>query len=78
MNTGKKMDDDEMMRFVAAVGRSELFDELRYLRQRYGSECKSSYYLKAVRATLCSLGYDDQWIETTLRDALEHYYYQLV
>lgn len=33
-----------------------------------------SRYLKAVRVTLISLGFDDEWVENDFRDALEKEY----
>lgn len=32
MNDGKKMNHDEMMKFIASIGRSELFEELKALK----------------------------------------------
>lgn len=80
MSEGKKMSHDEMMRFIMAIGRRELFDELKGLRRHHrgATEYKGSYYLKAVRVTLCSLGYDCQWVDSEFRDALEDYYDELV
>jgi hypothetical protein len=35
MSEGKKMNHDEMMQFIAAVGRSELFEELKGLQHHH-------------------------------------------
>lgn len=80
MSEGKKMSHDEMMQFIMAVGRSELFDELRALKLHHRSvaELQGSYYMKAVRATLCALGYDCRWVDSEFRGALEDYYDELV
>lgn len=82
MSEGKKMSRDEMMRFIEDIGRTELFEELKGLRskqhRRSAIEYKGSYYLKAVRVTLHSLGYDCQWVDGEFRDALEDYYDELV
>lgn len=82
MNEGKKMSHDEMMRFIESIGRMELFEELKGLQSRQhrrgATEYKGSYYLKAVRVTLHSLGYDCQWVDGEFRDALEDYYDGLV
>lgn len=76
MSEGKKMSHDEMMRFIASIGRSELFEELRALKlgQRSRMERDSSYYMKAVRVTLSALGYDSDWIDDEFRTELEDYY----
>lgn len=78
MSEGKRMSHNEMMRFIEDIGRRELFKELKGLRskqhRRRATEYKGSYYLKAVRVTLHSLGYDCQWVDGEFRDALENYY----
>jgi ferredoxin-NADP reductase len=85
MSEGKKMNHDEMMKFIASIGRSELFEELKALKlnqrshmERYSSYCYSSYYMKAVRVTLSALGYDCDWVDNEFRTELEDYYDRLV
>lgn len=80
MSEGKKMNHDEMMKFITSISRSELFEELKALKlnQRSHMECYSSYYMKAVRATLSALGYDCDWINNEFRTELEDYYDRLV
>lgn len=71
----------ESERFINAVGRSELFDELRQIEedtawsehaQTWGA--RKSRYLKAVRASLVALGYDEQWVNGEFRTLLEARY----
>lgn len=63
-----KMTEKEMMEFIRGVGRSELWDELKDRPKQYPR------YLKAVRVSLVELGYDEEWVDTTFREALESYY----
>lgn len=81
-NQSKIMSHREMDYFIDHVGRSELFDELKYIKKHgyikdndpssmFG---KKSMYLKAVRASLIALGYDSDWIEGEFRTALEKKY----
>jgi len=73
------MSPNEMQNFIKAVGRTELYEELqdlssdKYALVRKGGRPKSRY-LKAVRATLCALGYDEQWVDDEVRSALEDRY----
>lgn len=69
---GKVMDEDELNDFVCSIDRAELDLELEE-RKKIGPQ---SYprYLKAVRVTLIALGYDEEWVETVLKDALKRKY----
>lgn len=60
-------------KLVNKIGRSELFDEIESMKN---PESKISYsrYLKGVRVTLISLGYDEDWVEKDFRNALEKEY----
>lgn len=62
------MTEQQMMDFIKGIGRSELWDELEERPNKYPR------YLKAVRVTLVELGYDEQWVDTTFRTALEKEY----
>ena len=66
----KIMNHNEMNTFILNIGRSELFQELRELRE-------SGWYpryLKAVRVSLIALGYDSLWVERPFRTALDRFY----
>ena len=63
-----KMTAQQMMDFIKGIGRSELWDELEERPKGYPR------YLKAVRVSLVELGYDEQWVDTTFRTALEKEY----
>lgn len=73
------MSHQEMMQYIKDVGRTELFQELEDLRNKNYSMIRrntvpSSRYLKAICVSLVALGYDEQWVDTTFRDALETEY----
>lgn len=73
-----KMTKDEMMQFIKDIGRCELFDEMedaKNLAHVFTTWSGKSCYLKAVRVTLVTLGYDEQWVDTEFKNALEDYYY---
>lgn len=65
---GKTMAKEEMNNFIKKVGRTELYDEMK---ERPG---KNLRYLKAVRVSLVSLGYDERWVDDEFRTALEAAY----
>lgn len=73
------MDEDEMWMFIESIGRTELYEEIEdmngqsHLAVRRGRQ-PSSRYLKAIRVALVAQGYDEQWVDTTFRDALEKQY----
>ncbi len=67
MSLGRVMLEDDMMSFLANIGRRELFVEIGY-GQGYPN------YLKAVRVSLIALGYDAAWVEEPFRDALDAVY----
>lgn len=59
--TPKRLDDDEARRLIAGVRRAELY------------ECPRSY-MKAVRATLIALGYDEYWVNGRFREIMSEVY----
>lgn len=76
----KQMTAEEMQSFIEKVGRSELYEELEDLSKgeyKLVRPNSNPYprYLKAVRVSLIALGYDEGWVESTFRDALEARYY---
>lgn len=74
-SSGVILTNEEMKNFIVKVGRSELFEELKQMSEGNAvMRIPSSRYLKAIRATLHTLGFDAKWIDTTFRDALEEYY----
>ena len=64
----KVMTDEQLAYFINNVGRLELFEELedfrsgRYILVRHNTPHPYPRYLKAIRATLVTLGYDEQWV----------------
>lgn len=70
---GFKLNEKATKKLVNKIGRSELFDEIESMKN---PESKISYprYLKAVRVTLISLGYDEDWVEKDFKNALEKEY----
>ena len=64
---GLIMRQEEMMHFIKGIGRAELYDEIE-------NSTKYPNYLKAVRVTLVFLGFDEKWVDTEFRDALEKFY----
>ena len=78
---GARMSKREMTEFIERVGRSELYDEFRQMEEDglwdthtadWGAV--TSRYLKAVRASLVALGYDEHWVNGEFRDALNARY----
>lgn len=74
----KRMTPEEVVSFVRDIGRKELFDEIREnrdpaLRFEYHGN-RYPRYLKAVRVVMVELGYNEEWVDTVFRDALEDYY----
>ena len=71
-----KMTDDEMVTFVNLIGRFELTDELAYTDALYEIGIGDRYpkYLKAVRASVWAMGFDEEWVEHEFRHALEYVY----
>ena len=61
------MDKDEMNKFIENIGRTELYDEIHN---------SNGYprYIKGVRASLVALGYDEEWVNSEFRDAIEKRY----
>jgi hypothetical protein len=70
---GIKLNEQATKELVNNIGRTELFDEIRSMK---GAVPRIPYprYLKAVRVTLVSLGFDEKWVDTDFRDALEVQY----
>ena len=59
---------------VKDIGREELFDEIRFIKNVV-PQIAYPRYLKAVRVTLISLGFDEKWVETEFRDMLDERYF---
>jgi hypothetical protein len=69
----------EMQTFIKQVGRSELFDELKFIKNReYFNPCtligRDSIYLKAITISLMALDYDEKWVQGPFTSLLNHYY----
>ena len=62
------MTEQKMMEYIKGIGRSELWDELEDRPKEYPR------YLKAIRVSLVELGFDEEWVGTTFRTALEKEY----
>lgn len=62
------MTEQKMMDYIKRIGRCELWDELKERPKKYPR------YLKAIRVSLVELGFDEQWVDTTFRAALEKEY----
>lgn len=80
MNGKKIMSFNQLIPFIRMVGRSELYDELNFInKKKYFSPTtlvgRDSLYLKGVKATLITLGYNPLWVEGPFTILLEHYYY---
>ena len=69
----KTMSEYEMTEYINKIGRSELFDEIKDMKKSNVSQ-NYPYYLKAIRVSLIALGYDQQWVETTFKNALNKKY----
>lgn len=67
---GIKLNEQATKELIDNISRVELFDEIDSMKSAVP---KISYprYLKAVRVTLVSLGFDEKWVDTDFRDALE-------
>ena len=73
------MDEDEMNKFIESIGRTELYDEVHDSKLRRGDRLKMKWngyprYIKAIRVSLVAMGYDEQWVDTEFRDAIEMKY----
>ena len=77
---GLMMTEEAMYAFIENIGRAETFDELEDVFSDRSvfvrPNCPHPYprYLKAVRVSLVELGYDEKWVDTVFRDALEERY----
>jgi len=70
---GIKLNEWETKELVENIGRSELFEEINSMGSAM-PRIKYPRYLKAVRVTLISLGFDVNWVEEDFRTALEKKY----
>lgn len=70
---GIRLNEEATKELVNNIARKELFDEIRSMKSAVP---RISYprYLKAVRVTLVSIGFDEEWVNTDFRDALEAQY----
>lgn len=70
---GFKLNEKATKELVEKVGRTELFEEISSMGPAI-PRIPYPRYLKAVRVTLVSLGFDQDWVEGDFRDALEARY----
>lgn len=70
---GIKLNEQATKELVNNIGREELFDEICSMKSAV-PRIAYPRYLKAVRVTLISLGFDEEWVDTDFRDALEAQY----
>ena len=70
---GLKLNEKATKELVDKVGRLELSDEISSMKKAI-PRIPYPRYLKAVRVTLVSLGFDEEWVNTDFRDALEAKY----
>ena len=72
------MGKSEMDTYINKIGRTELFDELKDIHNSAYGLIRGSIpyprYLKAIRVSLVALGYDEEWVESTFKEALEKKY----
>jgi len=74
------MDEDKMNSYINSIGREELYQEIedvysdKYRLIRPNQSRPYPRYLKAIRVSLVTQGYDEQWVDTVFRDALEAKY----
>lgn len=74
---GAKMTNEEMVQFIKDIGRCELFHEMedaKKLAHVYTTWSGYPRYLKAIRVSLVALGYDEEWVDTEFKEALDEYY----
>ena len=73
----KQMTTEEMNEFIEKINRAELTEELKVLN-KCGKCPVISFnypkYLKAIRVSLVALGYDERWVDSVFRSALEKRY----
>ena len=70
---GIKLNEQAIKELVNSIARVELFDEI-YSMKSAVTRIPYPRYLKAVMVTLVSLGFDEEWVNTDFRDALEAQY----
>lgn len=71
------MDKEEMLYYIDSIDRTELYIEKDDAKKfAHNGTMWNGYprYLKAIRVSLIAMGYDEQWVETIFRDALEAKY----
>lgn len=73
------MDEDEMNKYIESIGRTELYDEVHDSKLGRGERLKMKWdgyprYIKAIRVSLVAMGYDERWVDTEFRDAIEKKY----
>lgn len=61
MKNGLRLNRDGMMSLIYDIDRVEMYDN-------------PWLYFKAIRATLCALGFDESWVNGEFRDTLEKTY----
>lgn len=73
---GLTMTDEQMNSFIHAIGRGELYEEIKDCNDMSVNWRGSRYphYLKAVRVSLIEMGFDSLWVEGKFREALEAKY----
>lgn len=69
----KTMTEEEMNTYIENIERTGLLAEVRHI---ISNPPHHPYprYLKAICVSLVTLGYDETWVNTTFRDALEKRY----
>ena len=70
---GLKLNEKATKELVNKVGRTELFDEISSMKRAI-PRIPYPRYLKAIRVTLVSLGFDEDWVNSDFRDTLETKY----
>ena len=71
------MSENEMLAFIDCIGRQELYDEIADSKSIARTSMKwDGYprYIKAIRVSLVAMGYDEYWVDTEFRDAIEKKY----
>lgn len=74
------MTEMEMKRCIEALEKHELFEKLKRLSSngddKMKQNCRNVHmrYLKSAMTSLIRLGYDEHWVNTTFREALEKRY----
>lgn len=69
----KIMEENEMIEFINSIDRVELQMEMKELEK--SNIGRFPRYLKAVKVSLISLGYDEEWVESVFASALLKKYF---